>query len=687
MIDLGGSPQLSTFWRRRLTMLAAASRSSLALSRSNLFWLGAAALLLMALPTIHFAAASEEDAAVGKGGARAVTTSSEKPAGKDAESATPRVYGDVVVGSWTVTSKDEGNGYLNLPVGVYFELRRPFTRKELEITPAQEKKLVEISQASSKHEEKVRKLIRKDYEAMSPQERIAKAGEFQSRLEQVINSEPVRKQIEQLLAKEQLSALRSASIGANGLDRLLLDRQLREKIGVTDQQKKELEQLLTEWQQRQSKELPKLIDAVEQKTLAVVTPEQWSKLERDIAAKGGIVPEAMYPSTELDELVRPDVCKRLGLTAEQRAKARKLFDEAQVRLRQPGQGGLITMSASSSADHGKVAEKQRTMELTIAEWTKKSHEAIGRILTKQQSAELARLVVRRAFLNALDMTLIGGTPRAADRAGLLRQIKITPEQWKDLCRLHDEKAGIMWHSFREIGNGVLKILSPVQQEEFFEQWSRTFMKPVFPAGKGGGSVAITVMGDAGEKDTTKAAEKPEPPRILPPKIDPRAAGAAAIKQFDANGDGKISGKELDKCPGLKAAIDQVDRNGDGTITAEEIAARIKAWQDSKLGRMSLGCRVTHNGKPLAGAEVKFVPEKFLGDNLKIATGKTNAAGVTMITATNGRFPGVPPGFYRVEITKPGEKIPAKYNTQTILGQEVALDAQGIREGIRLDLKY
>ena len=35
--------------------------------------------------------------------------------------------------------------------------------------------------------------------------------------------------------------------------------------------------------------------------------------------------------------------------------------------------------------------------------------------------------------------------------------------------------------------------------------------------------------------------------------------------------------------------------------------------------------------------------------------------------------GMCPGFYRVEITK-GNEIPAKYNTATILGEEVAGDA-------------
>ena len=122
--------------------------------------------------------------------------------------------------------------------------------------------------------------------------------------------------------------------------------------------------------------------------------------------------------------------------------------------------------------------------------------------------------------------------------------------------------------------------------------------------------------------------------IYPPAIDAAAAGTKAIEMFDANKDGKISGAELDKCPGLKAAIDQIDKTGKGEITAEKIAARIKAWQDSKLGRMSLGCRLTHNGQPLAGAEVKFVPEKFLGlgDAPKwIASGKTDQNGMVMLT--------------------------------------------------------
>jgi len=180
-----------------------------------------------------------------------------------------------------------------------------------------------------------------------------------------------------------------------------------------------------------------------------------------------------------------------------------------------------------------------------------------------------------------------------------------------------------------------------------------------------------------------------PARIHPPGINASAAGAKAIEMFDANKDGKISGEELNKCPGVKAAIAQIDPSGQG-ITAEAITARIKAWQATKLGRMSMACRVTRNGQPLAGATVKFVPEPFLGENMKVAKGTTDQNGMAMISIeTSGPKdpPGVPPGLYRVEITKEGMNIPAKYNTETILGQEVALDAKGIQEGIVFDLQF
>ena len=170
-----------------------------------------------------------------------------------------------------------------------------------------------------------------------------------------------------------------------------------------------------------------------------------------------------------------------------------------------------------------------------------------------------------------------------------------------------------------------------------------------------------------------------PPRVQPPSIDAEAAGEAAVKQYGKNG--RIAGEDLDKAPALKASLKQIDQNNDGVITAEEITARIKVWQESKVGRSMLNCRVTRKvgGKqqPLEGATVTFEPEEFLGPNLKPATGKTDKHGIAHMTAppVNPTDPeGVPPGFYLVKITKEGDQIPAKYNTQTKFGVEVSADS-------------
>ena len=95
-------------------------------------------------------------------------------------------------------------------------------------------------------------------------------------------------------------------------------------------------------------------------------------------------------------------------------------------------------------------------------------------------------------------------------------------------------------------------------------------------------------------------------------------------------------------------------------------------------------------QPIAGAEVKFVPESFLGPGLKTGTGTTDKNGDAMISqpSRGGDDPaiGMCPGFYRVEITK-GNEIPAKYNTATILGEEVAGDAVGLSTGLAFELEY
>jgi hypothetical protein len=161
-------------------------------------------------------------------------------------------------------------------------------------------------------------------------------------------------------------------------------------------------------------------------------------------------------------------------------------------------------------------------------------------------------------------------------------------------------------------------------------------------------------------------------RLSPPKVSPLTAAANAMTMYDTNHDGKISGDELEKCASLKA----IAKNGE--VTAEMISAQISEWQKGNIGRVSVSVRILHNGQPLANASVKVVPEKFMGADIQSAVDTTIANGGVGLSVPAG--PGVPkgmsPGFYRIEVTKDGESIPAKYNTETTLGLAVLGDVNG-----------
>jgi hypothetical protein len=180
------------------------------------------------------------------------------------------------------------------------------------------------------------------------------------------------------------------------------------------------------------------------------------------------------------------------------------------------------------------------------------------------------------------------------------------------------------------------------------------------------------------------------------KVNPSAAASKAMSMYDTNKDQKISGSELDNAPSLKADLDMLGADANKGVTAAQISARIQKWNDDRNGIVPVLCYVTHNGAPLADADVKFVPDPFVADYLsQVGEGETDengAARVSLPREPGSDMPsGVPPGFYRVQITKAGENIPAAYNTATTLGQEIATDAslKHALEGRRMlfDLKY
>jgi hypothetical protein len=171
--------------------------------------------------------------------------------------------------------------------------------------------------------------------------------------------------------------------------------------------------------------------------------------------------------------------------------------------------------------------------------------------------------------------------------------------------------------------------------------------------------------------------------IRPNSVNPKTAAKAAVDQYGK--DGSIAGDDLKKCPAIQDGLARIDKNGDGIVSVDELADEIKAWGADGTGRIIYAVKINHKGQPLAGAAVKFVPEKFLGTGFVAAEGTTDGNGVAALLIPGATPPGLAPAFYRVEVTKGGENIPAIYNTETTLGLDVAHGVMGV--GHTFDLTY
>jgi hypothetical protein len=179
---------------------------------------------------------------------------------------------------------------------------------------------------------------------------------------------------------------------------------------------------------------------------------------------------------------------------------------------------------------------------------------------------------------------------------------------------------------------------------------------------------------------------------MPPEIDADESGNRAVQQYDVDNNGTLSKKELVSVPGLLTALKRYDADRDGTVSATEIAQRIRLWQASRFGIMTLRCRVTLDSRPLPGATIRFVPEAFLGESIRTATGIADPNGWANIGIDTSDLPadqqqlvGVQCGIYRIEITHPEVPIDESYNVGTTFGQEVAPDL-GLIGNLVLPLK-
>lgn len=163
----------------------------------------------------------------------------------------------------------------------------------------------------------------------------------------------------------------------------------------------------------------------------------------------------------------------------------------------------------------------------------------------------------------------------------------------------------------------------------------------------------------------------EPDVHAQPSFDPDALTTAAFAALDTDKNGTLEPTELAACPALYGAFAGVDSNRDGKIATAELRARFAEYVAAKAGTISMTVTVTLDGNPMPDATVQFVPEAFMGDAIKEASGKTGADGtVSAFTSGGTQYAGLQPGLYKVKITREGTALPARYNSQTALGYEV-----------------
>lgn len=142
-------------------------------------------------------------------------------------------------------------------------------------------------------------------------------------------------------------------------------------------------------------------------------------------------------------------------------------------------------------------------------------------------------------------------------------------------------------------------------------------------------------------------------RVVPPPLDAEAVTAAVMAKADADGDGLVRQNELGNVPALVGARAELDRNKDGGISKAELREWLGFVKDSEIAISQISGVVMHRQKPLANAIVTLLPEPFMGPDVAVARGVTDAEGRFAPTIPDGRYPGVNCGLYRVEISGTG----------------------------------
>ncbi|MGA2797849.1 MAG: hypothetical protein ABSE63_09740 [Thermoguttaceae bacterium] len=329
----------------------------------------------------------------------------------------------------------------------YYQLQFEFVRKELKLTSEQEKKLREIADDFQKYSKRYNQEIEDEAKTLQPQQPMPKkiqmaAAELQQKMKDV------RKQIEELLTREQMALLKGFVL-QNDVFSLQLNPQWYQTLGISEDQKKELERLFEEltiktWQLGRNKT---------EKILGALSPQQRDKLNEITGSEIGT--EIFYrPGGDdsfnvYDALAMGNIHQELNLSPQTSRKIKaicaKYSQMASKELPEQKQG----MSKLTIVDDQRMKPERELQEIE-----KQMREEIDPLLTPQQWATLKKISLdERAY-------------RLLVNSRILKKIDVSEEQQKEFLRIRVEIFETIFKSTYETGEKALAVLTPQQREKF-----------------------------------------------------------------------------------------------------------------------------------------------------------------------------------------------------------------------------
>ncbi len=530
-IDAGRNPQLSSFWRQRLTMLVPASQTSPVLSKRSLLGLVAAAALVCALPTFRAATAvAEQEKASNK-----KTSDAENASGvKAAAAAAPPI---VSIFDGTLVN-NSGKGELVITSGgpllpepsmspshpndldfpFYNPLLNPRTRAELHLSAEQEQKLHELNHKYlAESRPTTRKRIQELDKATAnspPEEKNGKMSEMWAEIRQ--EARPVRQQVEAILTPEQLTKLRMLALVDRFSPVVLLYDINDTKAPPTEKHKKEIGQLFALEAQFQVAASEKIVQADrenDEKALAILTPPQREQLERQVREGEFGMPIIFGQQLHFLFTTPPGVGhvdypplwefqKELGLNSEQLNKLAAIDHESQFSRQlyelytQPPD---IQPKPENGASPGKPTEKANKEEsgnIIINSGTANSSWANASSNLPQFSPQLEQKMMQPGFRQKAEdlkkrfrqeieaaltpqqlatlkkLALQKAIARRARDPEIPADLHPTEQQKTEMYRLFEANAEVMQRLLREGREKFVDALSPQQRQKCFERLER-----------------------------------------------------------------------------------------------------------------------------------------------------------------------------------------------------------------------